>query len=56
LVVPDIISHSGSTITSYVEWIKSLSFNKPGRLTQKWQEIQKHNLLRIIGDILDIDS
>lgn len=55
-MVPDIINHSGPNITSYVEWIKSISHNKPGRMTQKWQELSKHNLLKIIDDILDMEN
>lgn len=49
LVVPDVLVHSGGAITSYVEWLKSLENVKPGRLTKKWEEISKLNLLNVVS-------
>ncbi len=56
LVVPDVLVHSGGAITSYVEWLKSLENVKPGRLTKRWEEISKLNLLNIISQIVKMDN
>lgn len=56
LVLPDVLVHSGGAITSYVEWLKSLENVKPGRLTKKWEEISKLNLLNIISEMLNLES
>jgi glutamate dehydrogenase (NAD(P)+) len=54
--VPDVLVHSGGAITSYVEWLKSLENVKPGRLTKKWEEISKLNMLNVVGQVLKVDQ
>lgn len=56
MVVPDVLVHSGGAITSYVEWLKSLENVKPGRLTKKWEEISKLNMLNVVGQVLKVDQ
>lgn len=55
-MLPDVLVHTGGAITSYVEWLKSLENVTPGRLTKKWEEISKLNLLNIISDILNLEN
>lgn len=54
--MPDVLVHSGGAITSYVEWLKSLENVKPGRLTKKWEEISKLNMLNVVGQVLKVDQ
>lgn len=48
---PDILVNAGGVTVSYFEWLKNLDHMRPGRLTRKWEEKSKLNLLHVISDI-----
>jgi len=48
---PDILVNAGGVTVSYFEWLKNLDHMRPGRLTRKWEEKSKLNLLAVISDI-----
>ncbi|EGR29361.1 hypothetical protein IMG5_157340 [Ichthyophthirius multifiliis] len=48
---PDILINAGGVTVSYFEWLKNLDHMRPGRLTRKWEEKSKINLLNVISDI-----
>ena len=48
---PDILVNAGGVTVSYFEWLKNLDHMRPGRLTRKWEEKSKLNLLSVISDI-----
>jgi glutamate dehydrogenase/leucine dehydrogenase len=50
LVLPDILCNSGKQISSYLEWLKNIQHKRLGRLTQKWQEKSRHNMISAIQD------
>lgn len=43
--------NAGGVTVSYFEWLKNLDHMRPGRLTRKWEEKSKLNLLSVISDI-----
>jgi len=51
IFLPDILINAGGVTVSYFEWLKNLDHMRPGRLTRKWEEKSKVNLLNVISDI-----
>lgn len=49
IVIPDLLANSGGVTVSYFEWLKNLSHISPGRMTKKYQEQQKNNILNMLG-------
>ena len=49
MVIPDMLANVGGVTVSYFEWLKNLDHVSPGRMTKKFQEQQKTNLLNILG-------
>ena len=49
--MPDILLNSGGVTVSYFEWLKNLDHMRPGRLTRKWEEKSKNNLVKVIEEI-----
>lgn len=45
---PDILMNAGGVTVSYFEWLKNIDHTRPGRLTKKWEEKSKLNLLKAI--------
>lgn len=52
LVIPDILANGSGVTCSYFEWLKNLEHVRPGRLSRKWEERSKMNLLRGVQQTL----
>ena len=46
-------SNAGGVTVSYFEWLKNLDHMRPGRLTRKWEEKSKTNLVKVIEELSD---
>lgn len=46
--LPDILCNAGGVTVSYFEWLKNLDHVRPGRMTRKWEEKSKKNLIDVI--------
>ena len=47
--LPDILCNAGGVTVSYFEWLKNLDHVRPGRMTRKWEEKSKRNLIDVIA-------
>jgi glutamate dehydrogenase (NAD(P)+) len=47
-VLPDILVSGGGLVVSYFEWLKNLDHMRPGRMSKRWEERSKTNLLKLI--------
>ena len=46
--LPDVLCNAGGVTVSYFEWLKNLDHVRPGRLSRKWEEKSKKNLIDVI--------
>ena len=46
--LPDVLLNAGGVTVSYFEWLKNLDHVRPGRMTRRWEENSKKNLLEVI--------
>lgn len=53
LVVPDVLANAAGVTCSYFEWLKNLDHRRPGRMTKKWEELSKGNLVTGLQKIFD---
>jgi len=53
LIVPDVLANAAGVTCSYFEWLKNLDHRRPGRMTKKWEELSKNNLIKGIQGKLD---
>jgi len=56
VVIPDMYLNAGGVCVSYFEWLKNISHVRFGRLTKKWEEQSKRDLLSLIETSAKIDS
>lgn len=47
-LIPDIMANAGGVTVSYFEWLKNLDHTRPGRLTKKWEERSKRNIIKVV--------
>jgi glutamate dehydrogenase (NAD(P)+) len=55
-IIPDMLANVGGVTVSYFEWLKNLDHISPGRMTKKYQEQQKLNLLKSLGYSIPANS
>jgi glutamate dehydrogenase (NAD(P)+) len=56
MIIPDMLANAGGVTVSYFEWLKNLDHISPGRMTKKYQENQKKNLLASLGYSIPAES
>lgn len=54
--LPDVLCNAGGVTVSYFEWLKNLDHVRPGRMTRKWEEKTKHNLLTVISKATGVEE
>lgn len=47
-VIPDMLGNSGRVISAYREWLKNIQHKSIGRLTMRWEEKSKINMLEAL--------
>lgn len=52
LVIPDVLANAAGVTCSYFEWLKNLDHRRPGRMTKKWEELSKGNLVTGLQRVL----
>lgn len=54
--LPDVLCNAGGVTVSYFEWIKNLDHVRFGRLSRKWEEKSKRNLVDVLGKTMNISE
>lgn len=52
--LPDVLCNAGGVAVSYFEWLKNLEHVSPGRMSRKWEEKTKNNLIDVITEATGI--
>ncbi|CAG8782534.1 31864_t:CDS:2, partial [Racocetra persica] len=48
LIIPDLLLNAGGVTVSYFEWLKNLSHMRFGRMTRKWDEFGKSQIVELV--------
>lgn len=55
-VIPDLLLNAGGVTVSYFEWLKNLQHQDMGRLSKRWEEQSKINLMKTLGYEINFDG